>query len=123
MKRLSEWARALRRDAIALSFAARDPRVPSWTRVLAGAVVAYAFSPLDLIPDFIPVLGLLDDLLLVPAGVWLVVRSIPAPVMAELRTRAEVEGTPVSRGGAAVIVAMWLVLAGLTAWLVARGLT
>lgn len=120
MSRLRPWARALRRDAVALSLAARDPRVPRRTRILAGAVVAYAFSPIDLIPDFIPVLGLLDDLLIVPGGVWLVVRSIPAPVMADLRRLAEAQGPPVSRRGAAAIVAVWLAFAGLATWLVIR---
>ena len=82
---LKRWARALKRDVIALWLAARDPRVPLAAKLVAGAVAAYALSPIDLIPDFIPVLGYLDDLLIVPAGIWLALRLIPAELMAELR--------------------------------------
>ena len=84
---LKTWAKALKRDVVALWIAARDPRVPWYAKVLAGAVAAYALSPIDLIPDFIPVLGYLDDVLIVPAGIWLVVRLIPPPLMAEFREK------------------------------------
>lgn len=93
---------------MALWLAARDPRVPRHAKVLAAAVAAYALSPIDLIPDFIPVLGLIDDLLLVPAGIWLVVRLIPAEVMAELRAEAETRERPRSLAGAVLIAGLWL---------------
>ena len=112
LDRLRGWARALKREVLVLWLAARDPRVPLAAKLLAGLVAAYALSPIDLIPDFIPVLGLLDDLLLLPAGIWLVLRLIPPGLHAELRARAEHEGWPrPSRGGALAIVAIWLALA------------
>jgi len=89
---LETWkarARRLTREVYALSFAVRDPRVPWYAKVAAACVVAYALSPIDLIPDFIPVLGYLDDLVLVPLGVWLVLRLIPAAVLSECRARAD----------------------------------
>ena len=114
---LKEWAKALKRDVVALWLAARDPRVPWYAKALAGATAAYALSPIDLIPDFIPVLGYLDDALLVPAGIWLSVRLIPGPVMAELREAARLRTErPVSRTGAVVIVLVWIAAAWL-AWL------
>lgn len=103
-----------------LALAARDPEVPLAAKLLAGAVAAYALSPIDLIPDFIPVLGLLDDLLLVPAGIWLVLRMIPPEVLAELRMRAEEQAQlPRSRKAALVIVGLWVLSASLVAWLIA----
>jgi uncharacterized membrane protein YkvA (DUF1232 family) len=117
---LREWARATKRDVVALWLAARDPRVPRHAKALAGAVAAYALSPIDLIPDFIPILGYLDDLLIVPLGIWAVVRLIPAPVMAELRERAAARVRPVSRAGAAAVVLLWLVALALVAWRLLR---
>lgn len=119
---LRQWGRRLKRDAYALSLACRDPRTPWYARLLAAAVAAYAFSPLDLIPDFIPVLGYLDDLILVPLGIALVVRLIPAPIMAECRARAQaVVDRPTSRVAAGVIVAIWLLLTVLAGyWAVDR---
>ncbi len=111
---LKRWARRLKIEVVALYLCYRDPRVPWYARLFAGVVVAYAFSPIDLIPDFIPVLGLLDDLLLVPLGVWLALKMIPAQVMAESRARAGEalrSGKPVNRSAAFVIVAIWLLLA------------
>lgn len=117
---LSNWARRLKRDALTLWLAARDRRVPRLAKGLALVVAAYAFSPIDLIPDFIPVLGLLDDLLIVPLGIWLVMRLIPPPIVSELRMKAaEVAQRPVSRVGAAAIVATWVLLAAATLWLIA----
>ena len=84
---LRDSVRALKREALTLWVAARDPRTPLVAKLLAGAVAAYAFSPVDLIPDFIPVLGLVDDLLIVPLGVWAALRLIPAPLVAEYRAR------------------------------------
>lgn len=120
LEALRRRARLLRREAHALYLAARDPRTPWAARLLAGAVVAYALSPIDLIPDFIPVLGYLDDLLLVPLGVTLAIRLIPPPVLAECRERARTaESLPRSRLGAAAIVGLWLAAAaGAAFWLV-----
>src|SRR5205085_6558079 len=121
---LKKWARQLKLEVAALYLCYRDPRVPWYARLFAGAVVAYAFSPIDLIPDFIPVLGLLDDLLLVPLGVWLALKMIPAEVLSDSRARAAEElrnGKPVNRAAAFVIVAVWLLLAALgIAYLVSR---
>jgi uncharacterized membrane protein YkvA (DUF1232 family) len=118
---LKQWARRLKHEVFALYLCYRDPRVPWYARLFAGAVVAYAFSPIDLIPDFIPVLGLLDDLLLVPLGVWLALKMIPADVMAESRIRAGEalrNDRPVNRAAAFVIVGVWLVLAAISVtWL------
>ena len=120
-QRLQHWARALKRDVVALYLAARDPRVPWGAKVVAGAVAAYAISPIDLIPDFIPVLGLLDDLILVPLGIALAVWLIPAPLLAEHRaTAAALSERPVSRRAAAVIVALWLLGAAVAAFWAAR---
>lgn len=116
--RLRTWAQALKRDLVAVFHAARDPRTPWIARLVALAVVAYALSPVDLIPDIVPVLGLLDDLLLVPLGLWLAMRLMPPAVLEEHRRRAVAgERLPKSRAGAAVIVALWLALAAATlAW-------
>ena len=108
-QRLTAWARRIKRDVIAVWLAARDPRVPWPAKLLAGAVAAYALSPIDLIPDFIPVLGYLDDLILVPLGLLIAIRLIPRDVMAELRARAESQSSaPESRTAAAVVIALWL---------------
>ena len=106
---LRSWARNLKRDVVALWLAARDPRVPWPAKLIAGAVAAYALSPIDLIPDFIPVLGYLDDLLIVPLGIWLAVRMIPPELMQELRTKAAERTKPTSLAGAVVIIGIWLV--------------
>jgi uncharacterized membrane protein YkvA (DUF1232 family) len=117
---LQTWWRAkthnLKREVFALYLACRDPRVPWYAKALAAAVVAYAFSPIDLIPDFIPVVGYLDELVLVPLGVLAVRAMIPAAVLAECRERAETAlepVRPVSVLGAAIIVVIWLALAAL----------
>ena len=109
VSRLRDWARRLKRDVVALWLAARDQRVPLAAKLVAGATAAYALSPIDLIPDFIPVLGYLDDLIIVPAGIWLAVRLIPGDIMAELRLEADALGKrPTSVAGAAVIVTLWI---------------
>jgi uncharacterized membrane protein YkvA (DUF1232 family) len=121
--RWRERARRLRREVYTLYFASRDPRSPWYAKAVAFGVVAYALSPIDLIPDFIPVIGYLDDLVVVPLGVLLVRRLIPADVLADCRGRAEVMAEkPVSRVGAAVVVAVWLLLASVAAWFVWRKL-
>jgi len=114
---LRTWARSLRNETVALAIAVRDPRTPWYARALGVCVVAYALSPLDLLPDFIPVLGLLDDLVIVPAGLWALRRMIPAPVMHDARERATTALT--SAGGrwvAALIVVLWLGAAAAVAW-------
>ena len=119
--RLKGWARSLKRDVIALRLAARDPRVPWYAKALAAAVAAYALSPIDLIPDFIPIIGYLDDLLIVPAGIWLAIRLIPPAVMAEHRAAAADAPRVTSLAGAASIIAVWLIgLAALGGWLYFR---
>ena len=111
------WARAIRRDVVAVSIAARDPRVPWYAKALALAVAAYALSPIDLIPDFIPVLGYLDDLIIVPLGILLVIKLIPAELMAEFRAEAaRREAAPRSTVAAVVIVLIWIAAAGLLLW-------
>jgi uncharacterized membrane protein YkvA (DUF1232 family) len=118
-QRIRDWARRVKRDVHALYLAARDPRVPWYAKALAIAVAGYALSPIDLIPDFIPVVGYLDDLIIVPLGVILVVAMIPDEVMAEHRAAAMAAGTrPVSRAGAAAIITIWILAAALTGWLV-----
>jgi uncharacterized membrane protein YkvA (DUF1232 family) len=115
--RLQNWARAVRRDVHALWLAARDPRTPWAARLLALGVAAYALSPIDLIPDFIPVLGLLDEAILLPLVILLAIRLIPAPLLAEFRaTAAAAAARPCSRAGAAFVVLVWLAAAGLLLW-------
>lgn len=118
LARLKGWARAIRRDVHALWLAARDPRTPWYARALAMALAAYALSPIDLIPDFVPLLGYLDDAILLPIGILVVIRLIPAEIMAECRARAaEAAARPVSRVAAAAIVAVWIGAAAGLAWL------
>jgi uncharacterized membrane protein YkvA (DUF1232 family) len=114
---MTQWARTLKRDVLAVYLAARDPRTPCYVKALALAVAAYALSPIDLIPDFIPVLGYVDDLLIVPLGIALVIRLIPAEVMVEHRALAAMaQQRPVSRAAAAVIVLIWIASAVLIGW-------
>ena len=117
MRRLKDWARTLTSDVHALYLAGRDPRVPWYAKALALAVAGYALSPIDLIPDFIPVLGQVDDLIIVPLGIIAVVRLIPAPLMAEFRVRAgEIAERPSSRTAALAIAAIWVIAALLAFW-------
>lgn len=113
------WARRIKRDVVALWIAARDARTPLSAKLAAGAVAAYALSPIDLIPDVIPVLGYLDDLLIVPLGILLAVRLVPPALMAEFRQTAATRlERPVSRAGLAAVVAIWLVAAAaILAWM------
>ena len=115
--------RQLKTETYALYLAYRDPRTPWYARLFAALVAGYAFSPLDLIPDFIPILGLLDDLLLIPLGILLARRMIPEGVMRDCRLRAEqlrAEGKPVNWLAAAIIIAIWLGLAALGIFFLAR---
>src|SRR5260370_9392789 len=112
LTRIKTWAQTLKRDSHAVYLASRDPRVPWHAKVLAVAVAAYALSPIDLIPDFIPVVGYLDDLIIVPLGIWLVVSLIPDAVMAECRARSdEVAQLPVIRPGMIAITLVWTITA------------
>lgn len=121
--RLRHWARTIKRDVVALYLAARDPRVPWYAKAVAACVAAYALSPIDLIPDFIPVLGYLDDVILVPLGILLAVRLVPADVMSELRDEAEKRtNRPASRIGAVVVIMVWLSAAAAIAWWMADSL-
>src|SRR3954451_10584206 len=116
--RIKIWARRLNRDVHAIYLASRDPRVPWPAKVLAIAVAGYALSPIDLIPDFIPVLGVLDDLIIVPLGIWLVIALIPEGLMREYRTRASAAARPpVSKAATIVIVAVWISGAALLGWM------
>jgi uncharacterized membrane protein YkvA (DUF1232 family) len=115
--RLKQWARSLKGDVIAIYLAARDPRVPWHVKALALCVAGYALSPIDLIPDFVPVLGYLDDVVIVPLGILALVKLIPPAVMAEHRASAlRISEKPVSRTAAAVIVTIWAVSIGLVTW-------
>jgi uncharacterized membrane protein YkvA (DUF1232 family) len=117
-ERLKRWARSVKRDVVALYFAARDPRVPWYAKAVAVAVAAYALSPIDLIPDFIPVLGHLDELVILPLGIMLAVKLIPPDIMAEHRAAAfAAHGKPQSRAAAAVIIAIWVAAAAFLIWL------
>ena len=112
-----ERAHALRVDAHAVWLSVRDPRVPWYAKALGLLITGYALSPIDLIPDFIPVLGLLDDIVLIPAGIWLMLRLIPEKVFAEHRATAEAAShRPVSRIGGAAIVLLWLAIVVSVSW-------
>ncbi|MEG3991422.1 YkvA family protein [Microcoleus sp. S28C3] len=121
MQSLKQVARRLKKETYAVYLASIDQRVPWYARLLAALTVAYAFSPIDLIPDFIPILGYLDDLIIVPVGIWLVLKMIPPQVLAECRQKAAAQiqrGKPINRAAAAVIIAIWIGLGILTAlWL------
>ena len=122
--RLRSWADSVKRDGVTLWFATRDPRVPCTAKALAVFVVAYALSPIDLIPDFVPVLGYLDDVILLPGLIWLAIKLIPASVLAECRTQADdwirTQGRkPTSRVGAFLIILIWIgVTWALWRWLI-----
>lgn len=122
-ERLKKRARVLNRDVYALYVASRHPAVPRVSKLIVAGVVAYLLSPVDLIPDFIPVLGVLDDILLLPLGVALAIRTIPPDVWRECRVRADEElagGLPRSRAAAAVVVSIWIACAALVLFAVLR---
>jgi len=117
LDQLKRRAGQLKAETYALYLAYRDPRVPWYARIFAACVVAYAFSPIDLIPDFIPVLGHLDDLILIPLGIVLALKMIPPAVMDDCRARAKAamdSGKPTNWGAAVVILVIWLTLAALS---------
>ena len=118
-----ERVKALKKETFTLYLACRHPRVPWYAKALALLVVGYALSPIDLIPDFIPVLGYLDDLVLIPLGIMLVIRMIPAEVLAECRQKSEAivgRSTRVGKIAAAVIILIWTLSAALTVWFIIR---
>ena len=117
LERLRDWARRARRDVVALHLAARDPRVPWLAKAVVTCVAAYALSPIDLIPDFIPVLGYLDEVIILPLGIVLAVRLMPPDLMAEFRREAgRLSERPASRAGAAIIIVLWLLAAATLFW-------
>ena len=121
INRWKEWARTIRRDAHALYLAARDPRVPWYAKGLAVAVAGYAASPIDLIPDFIPVVGYLDDLIIVPLGVALVIKLIPAEILAEHREVASAaQDRHVSWTATTIFVVLWIAVIAFCAWFTYR---
>ncbi|OAI51757.1 hypothetical protein AYO46_07400 [Betaproteobacteria bacterium SCGC AG-212-J23] len=118
---LKARVRQVKIDLIALSLAARDPRTPWYAKLIVAGCVAYALSPVDVIPDFIPVIGLVDDLIFIPIALALAVRFIPDEVLADCRVRAgEIAARETSRAAGLVIVGLWIALATLAAWLVLR---
>jgi uncharacterized membrane protein YkvA (DUF1232 family) len=124
-QRLAAWARRLRNDTLALYFCARHRETPLAAKLFALLIAAYALSPIDLIPDFIPVLGYLDELILLPGAVWLCLRMVPPDVLAECRARSDAwfearRGKPRSYAGAAIIVALWLLLLWTGWWFFVR---
>ena len=114
---LRDWARAIKRDVHAIYLAGRDPRVPWYAKALALCVAGYALSPIDLIPDFVPVLGYLDDVVIVPAGIVTLLKLIPPEIMAEHRAAAaRAAQRPVSRITAMTVVCIWIIAIALAGW-------
>jgi len=115
---LKEWAQSIKREVHAVYLAARDPETPWYAKALALFIAAYALSPIDLIPDFIPILGYLDDIILLPLGVMLVVRLVPPEVMARARAAArDTASKPTSHAGTVVIVSIWIAATAVILWL------
>lgn len=112
LEKLKSRARALKHETLAVYLAAKDPRTQWYAKLIAFVTIAYAFSPIDLIPDFIPILGYLDDLFIVPAGIALAIRLIPADVLAEARETVASQSVErsVSYVGAGLIIFMWIVI-------------
>jgi uncharacterized membrane protein YkvA (DUF1232 family) len=118
LSRIKTWASGLKRDGHAIYPASRDPRVPWYAKALAIAVAGYALSPIDLIPDFIPIIGYLDELIILPLGIWLVVSLIPREIMVECRARADEAGQrPTSRAGMVAIILLWIAGALTLGWM------
>jgi uncharacterized membrane protein YkvA (DUF1232 family) len=124
MEQARRWARRVKRDVHAIYLAARDPRVPWYAKALAIGVAGYALSPIDLIPDFVPVLGYLDDLVIVPLGILIVVKLIPSEIMAEHRAAAARSlDRPISRVAAILVVLAWLICIAAAGWFCYRMFT
>ena len=113
---LRDWTRAIKRDVVALYIAGRDPRIPWYVKLAAMAVAAYALSPIDLIPDFIPVLGYLDDVIILPVAIFLIIKMIPGPLMAEFREEAQRRVAPTSRTAAVLIIGLWIAAVAFVFW-------
>jgi uncharacterized membrane protein YkvA (DUF1232 family) len=124
LERWKTWARAFKREILVMYAALRDPRTPWYARVAASCVVAYAMSPIDLIPDLIPVLGYLDELVLLPLAVWFVRRLIPSVVLADSRAKVDaaalVGGSQIGAIGAAAIIILWLLAIAGSVWIALR---
>ena len=117
MASVRDWAKQLKRQTLTLYYAGRDPRTPWHAKLVAGLIVAYAISPIDLIPDFIPVLGYLDEIILLPAAIWLALKLVPAAVLEAARQKAEhTSERPTSTAAAVTIVLIWIALATLFGW-------
>ena len=119
LKQLKDRAYTLKREAYAIYLAARDPRTPWYVKALIFFVIAHTFSPIDLIPDFIPVLGYLDDLIITPGGLWLAIRLIPSEVMVEARATAATYNVDksIGRAGAMIIILLWIIAVVTAAYL------
>jgi uncharacterized membrane protein YkvA (DUF1232 family) len=116
--RLKRWSRNVRRDIYAVALIARDRRVPWYTKTLALLVAGYALSPLDVIPDFIPVIGFVDDVILVPLGILAVIKLVPPEILREHREHAErAIDVPRNRMGGNLLLCLWMAVAGFSAWL------
>ncbi len=117
--RVRQWAQVVKRDTACLYLAARDPRTPWYAKAIAASVVAYALSPIDLIPDFIPIIGYLDDILLVPMGLWIAMRMVPDDVIEDCREQAtQLTERPTSRMAALAIVVIWMGTAAVIGWII-----
>jgi uncharacterized membrane protein YkvA (DUF1232 family) len=113
MHSFKQFAKKLKKEVYAVYLASKDPRVPWYARLLAVIIVAYAFSPIDLIPDPIPILGYLDDLIIIPLGIWLVLKLIPPSILSECRERVErenLQAKPTNWIAAVVIITIWVLL-------------
>lgn len=124
ISKLKEKAHQLQVEAYALLIAMRDPRVPWYAKVFTGLVIAHTFSPIDLIPDFIPVLGYLDDLIITPVGIAIALKMIPGEVMIDARQKASdivKQGKPVSKAGAIIVVTLWIIIFVVVIALIVRG--
>jgi len=120
IQRTRQWARLARQEVYAVYRAARDPRVPWYAKALVFCVAGYALSPIDLIPDFVPVLGYMDDVIIVPLGILIVVKMIPPEIMAEHRALAAAQARPVSPTAGIVVAVVWAASIGLVGWLCYR---
>ena len=120
METLKQWAKALKRDVLALYLAAKDPRVPTLLKLAATLTAAYALSPIDLIPDFIPVLGYLDDVIIIPAAIAAIVHFIPTDVMEDLRKQSKevLKKKPTSNTAAVIVVCIWVFCSALAGYYV-----
>ena len=117
---LKRWAKRIKRDGVTLWFAGKHPETPWYAKALGLFVVAYALSPIDLIPDFIPVLGYVDDILLLPVLIWLTVKLLPTSVLTECRLQAdrwmaEKRAKPISKAGALMVIVLWIAV-GIAFW-------